>query len=139
MARGLILALGLFVAGCQSVPIDHRYENLKPYDSRLQQQVKKDSVIQILTIDDKNITMKFKSVNEYAVTGDVDGVIDSIPLKKIDAITFNSTTYEFTESFKQAGGGPMTGKDVAAGVGAGVGAAVVCLITVTVFCPSSWR
>lgn len=105
MIRGLILAFALFVAGCQSVPTYHRYEN--PHEV---EQASKGGEIEIFTVDNKRIIAIYDSVTENAVIGyviniyngnsyvvelaDGDDVIDSVPFKNIDVIAFRGTRYK---------------------------------------------
>ena len=105
MIRGLILAFALFVAGCQSVPTYHRYENPQEVE-----QVSKGGEIEIFTFDNKRIIAIYDSVTENAVIGyviniyngnsyvvelaDGDDVIDSVPFENIDVIAARGTRYK---------------------------------------------
>lgn len=107
MFRKLTLILALFVAGCATKPVYHRYENPQPQDIK---QLKKGQSIYIFTVDNKRIEMRYDSVTEYAVIGyvievssgtsyavvlaDGDDVIDGVQLENIDVITSQSTRIE---------------------------------------------
>lgn len=128
MIRGLILALTLFVAGCQSVPTYHRFENPREVE-----QVSKGQEIEIVTVDNKRIVMKYDSVTEIAIIGyvvevysgrnsyvvelaDGDEVIDSILFENIDAIIARGTRYKAHSAWGEIFA-PPTAEDFKQGVG----------------------
>lgn len=75
----------------------------------------------------KGNLLDFGHANKYGFDS---GVLVEVGFQNIDFISIRTQAFAYSQ---------QTAKEAAGGVGAAVGTAVVCLITIAVFCPDSYQ
>ena len=116
-----IIILSLLITGCTTASTSIKYYGVQDVEL-MEQEIRRGRMIEVATLDGKNIRMTFKKFDEYTneLHGRENFSLTKIPIDNIDKIKVVTKTYKIDED---------DSKEVAKGVGAGILYGIGCLVS----------
>ena len=112
-----IIVLSFLITGCTTASTSIKYYEAQDVEL-MKQELRRGRMIEVTTLDDKNIRMTFKKFDDTHLHGEEYFALKKIPIENIDKIKVVTKTYK---SDVDAG-------EAAKGVGAGILFGIWCLV-----------